>query len=170
MKVDLNTWIVSDTHFRHKNIIKYCNRPLSHDSLMANNWHELVKEDDIVLHLGDLMVWWGGKEQSEAVEIANALPGKKFMLRGNHDKLTDEEFAAFTGFQVIPEFTQTFGAVNVRFSHYPQTYDYNWHLNIHGHIHNNEDPTVSPYRHINVSVEVMDYKPVRLGAILNGKI
>jgi calcineurin-like phosphoesterase family protein len=167
--VTLDTWIISDTHFRHKNIIKYCNRPMSHDNLMADNWHNLVKEDDDVLHLGDLMVWWSSLEQTEAMMIANALPGRKRMLRGNHDKLTDEEFLVLTGFEVIPEFTQTFGQTKVRFSHYPQR-EGNWHLNVHGHIHNNHDPDIIPYRNINVSVEVMDYKPVRLREILNGKL
>ncbi len=167
MEIDLDTWIVSDTHFRHKNIIKYCNRPLHHDILMTNNWHDIVNPEDTILHLGDLMVWWDSIEQDEAKRIANALPGKKYILRGNHDKLSDAEFAAL-GFTLIPEFTQTFGQTKVRFSHYPQR-EGDWHLNVHGHIHNNSDPDVTPHRHINVSVEVMDYKPVRLREILNGK-
>lgn len=169
MEINLDTWIVSDTHFRHKNIVKYCSRPIHHDVLMTNNWHRLVKEDDTILHLGDLMVWWPGFEQEEARLIAEGLPGHKFMLRGNHDKLTDEEFLVLTGFQIVPEFTQTFGQTKVRFSHYPQKEEGDWHLNVHGHIHNNIDPDVTPHRHINVSVEVMDYKPVRLREILNGK-
>jgi len=170
VKIDLDTWIVSDTHFRHKNIIKYCNRPMNHDTIMVNNWHDLVKEDDTVLHLGDLMVWWAGAEQEEAIQMASELPGKKYILRGNHDKLSAEEFVVFTGFEIIPEFTQTFGRTKVRFSHYPQPYDFSWHWNVHGHIHNNDDPTSKPGRHINVSIEVMDYKPVRLREVLNGKI
>jgi calcineurin-like phosphoesterase family protein len=38
-------------------------------------------------------------------------------------------------------------------------------LNIHGHIHNNPAPELSP-QHVNVSIEVRDYHPWRLREIL----
>ncbi len=57
--IDLDTWIISDTHFGHKNIIKYCDRPLNHNELMIEQWGDLIKWQDNVLHLGDLAVWYG---------------------------------------------------------------------------------------------------------------
>lgn len=170
--VTLDTWIISDTHFRHKNIIKYCNRPMHHDKLMVDNWNKVVKEDDTVLHLGDLAVWYG-PDHSEALDMALYLPGKKFMLRGNHDLLEDEEFFVFTGFNVVDEFVQKFGQTRVLFSHYPDTErGHLWDLNVHGHIHNNQsrDHQNLSSKWINVSIEVMDYKPVRLREVLNGKV
>ncbi len=52
-----NIWFVSDTHFGHGNVLKYCNRPFSstleHDQQLIANWNSVVKENDTVYHLGD---------------------------------------------------------------------------------------------------------------------
>ena len=168
MEFNLDTWIVSDTHFRHKNIIKYCNRPMNHDQIMESNWHDLVGEDDLVLHLGDLQIWYNDVLMREADNISERLPGRKYMLRGNHDHYTDEEFGLL-GFTVIPEFVQKFGQTKVLFSHYPDTSrGHLWDLNVHGHIHNNhsDDHQKLGKKWINVSIEVMDYKPTRLRDVL----
>ena len=45
---------ISDTHFLHNNIIKYCNRPQDHNRIMIKNWIKNVRDDDIVFHLGDV--------------------------------------------------------------------------------------------------------------------
>jgi calcineurin-like phosphoesterase family protein len=48
----MNIWFTSDTHFHHKNIIKYCNRPYSSVEEMNNalieNWNKTVKQNDIL--------------------------------------------------------------------------------------------------------------------------
>lgn len=172
---DLDTWIVSDTHFRHKNIIKYCNRPMGHDRLMQQNWFEKIQPEDTVLHLGDLQVWYG-LEVVAASAITSSLPGKKFILRGNHDR-EKPKFYAELGFTMIPEFVQEFGdrkrtLQRVLFSHFPDTERKGeWDINVHGHIHNNgyaaEINRNRDYR--NVSMEVMNYEPARLRDVLYGK-
>lgn len=51
-------WIISDTHFGHANIIKYCNRPFTNvttmNATLIRNWKALVKNDDTIWHLGDV--------------------------------------------------------------------------------------------------------------------
>lgn len=72
----------SDTHFNHKNIIKYCNRPFSSvdemNRTLIDNWNSKVGRTDTVYHLGD--VQWGSD-----LDILNSLRGKKILIVGNHD-------------------------------------------------------------------------------------
>lgn len=163
-----NTWLISDTHFGHKNIVKYCDRPMEHNGLMVNSWTKLVQPEDTILHLGDLAVWYGD-EESYWLEIAKSMPGKKFMLRGNHDKLKDKVYAEL-GFTMTPEFVQEIKGQRVLFSHYPdELRTSEWDINVHGHIHNNPlEPRLAKTgrRYKNISVELMDYKPIRAKELL----
>lgn len=56
-----------------------------HDARIAVAWRERVGEDDLVLLPGDFS--WAMKKEEAAVDFAwlAALPGKKVMIRGNHD-------------------------------------------------------------------------------------
>jgi calcineurin-like phosphoesterase family protein len=166
--VNLDTWIVSDTHFGHKNIVKYCNRPMDHNEIMKREWLKAIKPGEPVLHLGDVSVWYG-PDMDDWHRKVSLLPGEKLLIKGNHDKLKPKVWE-YLGFKMIPEFIQEFDGQRVLFSHYPDDSRIGaWDINIHGHIHNNGlDPVLaaSKRRYINVSMEMMDYKPVRLGDIL----
>lgn len=165
MKIDFDTFIISDTHFGHKNIIKYCDRPEDHDEIMQRNWWRTVSVDDTVLHLGDLTF-----KSRSYIPIAR-LPGKKYLILGNHDKKKSEWYGG-EGFEVIKPFVWN----KIAFTHYPlgaeiDTYDDNgddWKINIHGHVHNNA-PKYKEHSGklwINVSVEMMNYTPTKLRDIL----
>lgn len=51
------TFITSDHHFSHANIIKYGNRPFASveemDAALVDKWNAVVGKDDVVIHLGD---------------------------------------------------------------------------------------------------------------------
>lgn len=87
----MNTWVTSDMHFGHANIIKYCNRPFSDvdrmNEVLIHNWNQRVKEDDIVYHLGDFC-FKGGVEGgiSKPQYWENQLNGKIIHIKGNHDR------------------------------------------------------------------------------------
>lgn len=53
----MNTFITSDHHFKHANIMKYCHRDFLnitvHDETLIWEWNNVVKKHDIVYHLGD---------------------------------------------------------------------------------------------------------------------
>lgn len=85
----------SDTHWGHRNIIKYSNRidPATGrqfdltpegvekmDELLITNWNAVVAPDDDVYHLGDFAM---GK--TAAPNIARRLHGHIHFIWGNHD-------------------------------------------------------------------------------------
>lgn len=139
---------------------------------MFEAWHDLVRPDDEVWHLGDLMLpsW---KDSYYCQQRVKALPGVKHLLRGNHDHRLKPPLLAELGFQMHREnvWLDQMG-MTVVLSHFPVTDPRPFNLNVHGHTHNNPYPstlrnTKRSYR--NISVEMTDYKPVRLGEALAGR-
>jgi calcineurin-like phosphoesterase family protein len=165
-------FIISDTHWGHQNIIKYCNRPHYHEELMIANWRRIVRNRHTILHLGDLMM--GGDEYYHYFKnnVAPKLTGNKYIILGNHDKRKyDYEELGFT---VIKPFTIKYRNHNVSFDHYPKLFDVhdNTSLHVHGHIHNHtySRNETNRWGNINVSVEVVDYKPKSIARLLNKEI
>ena len=82
-------YFTADTHFKHGNIIKYCNRPFSSveemDETIIENWNKVIKPDDIVYHLGDFMFARGFDATNQIRRYASRLNGKIHLLLGNHD-------------------------------------------------------------------------------------
>ena len=80
-----NIFFSSDMHFDHSNIIRLCNRPWDSVSEMnqglIDNWNELVDDNDIVFHLGDL--FWHNSSANE--EKLNQMKGTIYTIPGNHD-------------------------------------------------------------------------------------
>lgn len=168
LTVTKDTWIIADTHFGHTNIIRYCNRPIDHDTKMLKAWKRLVKKNDVVLHLGDLSVWYGWYK-SYWLKKCLGLKGDKYIIWGNHDldqKMSVEQFYQRTGFKVIEPFRQK----DVYFSHEPiEKPEELWEVNIHGHVHNHKPFglwRMAGVNYFNASIEGMNYRPWRLGDIL----
>lgn len=81
----MTVWFTSDTHYYHKNIIKYSNRPYKsvtemNEALIAN-YNSVVKPEDDVYHLGD----FGFADQSLLANVVKRLNGNKRLILGNHD-------------------------------------------------------------------------------------
>jgi len=165
--INLDTYIISDTHFGHANIVKYCDRPENHNELMEQNWWRTVSIDDNILHLGDVL-WY--KKTSEQIGTVQRLPGNKMLIKGNHDGRQNWWYEDL-GFTIMPK--RVFAKINhktILFTHYPEDdTKIFWDINIHGHVHNNAPPfkEKGKRRWINVSVEYMDYTPVKLSTILS---
>ena len=81
-------FFTSDTHFHHKNIIRYCKRPYSTveemDEALINNWNKVVPKDGIVFLLGDFC--FGGSDKIK--KLTKKLNGKIRLVKGNHDHIS----------------------------------------------------------------------------------
>jgi len=96
IKISDNTFIISDLHLSHKNIIRYCNRPYEQSPEgVAKMKEDLLSEFDklpttcTVWNLGDL---FDTKPHSlaEAKEVVKRMKGPKglrklYLVLGNHD-------------------------------------------------------------------------------------
>lgn len=76
-------YFISDTHFQHENIIRYCKRPFQniteHDETIIGNWNLRVRPQDTIYIVGDL--GFGDLEG-----ILKRLNGTKILILGSHDK------------------------------------------------------------------------------------
>lgn len=162
-------WVISDTHFGHDNIIRYCDRPFENsremDEKMLDNWNSVVRPGDIVYHLGDV---YFNKSRTDWGSFFAKLCGAKRLILGNHDdgkdKLLQTTFQKIMMWRMFPEFGLLLTHVPVHESSLfrgPTGNEQNPPrlTNIHGHIHEKQSPN-GPYK--NVSVEQINYTPVHI--------
>jgi calcineurin-like phosphoesterase family protein len=164
-----DTWIISDTHFFHENIGRYCNRPENWQELIIKNWNNLVTPDETVLHLGDFAL---GKKSHFAL-LTGILNGRLFLIQGNHDRLS-QTFCETHGVTLIKTSLQITleNRSKLVFSHRPIVPLENGCINLHGHIHNVPPPLEGSNLgsfHINMSIEVREYRPWRLRDIIDNE-
>lgn len=128
---------ISDTHFGHKNILKYDNRPYftvaEMDADLIKRWNNAVKPTDTVYHLGDFS-WLKPVEESEILQQLN---GTKILIRGNHDYKPTAEWADIMPYAEIDD-----NGRRVVLSHFPiaafKNMEHGW-FHLYGHIHNTFD-------------------------------
>lgn len=157
------TYIWSDTHFNHKNIIQYANRPFGSveemNKAMIDAWKQTVRPKDTIIHLGD--VGFGPAQFFK--ELIPTLPGKKILILGNHDK-GGIRFWRNAGFHEVypyPIIYQEWLILSHKTVFLNEQLPY---LNLHGHIHQHK---MESKCYINVSVEQIRYKPVLLTKIVD---
>lgn len=162
---DRKIYCWSDTHFWHKNIIAYSERP--HDSVeqmnefMIANYNEYVGENDICIWGGDV----GFKGTTIINEMLDTLNGYKILIVGNHD-FKKKNLRQLTFDETYLIYTIKHPDVNLVFTHYPmENIRLPW-VNIHGHLHLLPNPQTGNPLHININCEVQDYKPRLLSEII----
>ena len=163
-------YLISDTHFDHENIIRYCKRPFKSvqemNETIVKNWNSIVGSEDIVYHLGDFSL---GKKV-DAIGIAKRLKGIKYLIRGNHDKWSTKAYEEM-GFNVLDDSLVRLDEYKLLLSHVPaQDIEVpEGYINVHGHIHNNNlyecienyDPKLySLEKHLNISCDMTDFRPI----------
>lgn len=83
------TFVTSDTHFGHTNIIKFCQRPFKSvevmNEAMIERWNKVISPEDTVYFLGDFAM--GPMATDDFIlKTLKALNGKKSVIIGNHDE------------------------------------------------------------------------------------
>lgn len=174
-------YVISDTHWQHKNIIRYCNRDENHNRIMIDRWNKTIGPQDTILHLGDLFMTKNEKKRNEFIYgIAPILNGRKFLILGNHD-YDKASFYEDLGFKVIRPFNMRYRGWDVSFDHYPTAVGLiergERYIRVHGHIHNSGYQHIRAkhkerrrYGNVNVSVEVIDYTPQPIERVLDKAI
>lgn len=180
-----NIFFISDTHFGHE---KCCTtfkrkdgtplRPFENaqemDEEMVRRWNEVVREQDKVYHLGDVVI---GKKHLSQVSRLN---GSKRLVRGNHDIFKTKEYIE-AGFKEIYGVRVLEDMVLTHVPLHPASITERWGYNVHGHLHANiverlydtgygstfsTDYGLQPDPlYCNVSVEQIDYRPIELSEL-----
>lgn len=141
----MKTYITSDLHFGHKNIMKFCpvtrarydNDVAYMNETMILEWNEVVDHDDTVYILGDVAFTSG----SDAGRIINRLHGSKILIEGNHDRKTLLDSTFRNAFAEVHKYLDiNVGATKVVMFHYPIAEWDQMHrgsVHFHGHLHGN---------------------------------
>lgn len=160
-------WLTTDTHFNHNILVKGGYRPAGFESLIIKNLRHNVAEQDILIHLGDVIFY----QYPYLNTLMDQIPGKKILVMGNHDHKSRGWYIR-NGFDYA---TDMLVQDNVLFSHRPQPDLPPWiKLNIHGHLHTSnhrpkERKLATGDKYHLISLEENDYMPVNLATILNTK-
>lgn len=134
-------YFISDTHFGHKNIITYDQRPFTFveemDAVMIKKWNERVTKKDVVYILGDFS--WHRTEKT--IEILQQLNGRKRLIRGNHDRVRSAAVKKY--FESIKDYDEIkIGDQKIILCHYSMPF-YNSRFSgailFHGHTHRNDE-------------------------------
>ena len=175
------TFVTSDLHFDHTNIIKYCKRPFFNteemNKTLLDNWNNTVGKKDKVYFLGD-MSFGTNKDLKIPSRPADywlsKLNGDIFFIRGfsytptgernQHDKISRTE-------NVFDNQIIEYGDKKFYLVHDPANIPSDWkEWAICGHHHNNkldEYPFIDKKnKRINVSTELTKFRPVDMDEII----
>lgn len=171
-------YFTADTHFCHSNIINLNNRPFQDLEQMHNilirNWNSYISNYDEIYILGDFMYKGSGEE---ANKILKKLNGKKYLIKGNHDKYLKDENFDKSAFEWIEDYyVLDYKKKKFVLFHYPileWTGYFKGSIHLYGHVHNtgkNSEQTqrlkILGNNAFNVGVDVNNFFPVSIENIL----
>jgi calcineurin-like phosphoesterase family protein len=157
-------WFTSDTHFGHRNIIRYCNRPFKNvwemNHQLIENWNAVVRPEDTVYHLGDFS-FLAPKQAKDLIECLN---GTIKIVRGNHDE-NPTFYGGLLDFFSPGHSVVTIDTLDIEMCHYPERLGgaaADFHMC--GHIHTQWRSWEKPDGTIlyNVGVDEWDYHPISI--------
>ena len=161
----MNIFLIADLHVGHTNCLTFKTnegiplRPYATveemDAALEANWNSVVRPQDKVYVLGDLVM------HKRNLPFFGRVAGEKVLIKGNHDI---EKLSAYTPyFKDIRACHQLDKFILTHIPIHPQSLS-RWKGNIHGHLHSNKvmlDGVPDP-RYICVSVEQINFTPISL--------
>lgn len=169
------TSFTSDLHFGHRNILSMTQRPFETveemDSALITNWNGRICPKDEVYILGDITL---NDAAGYAMNLLQQLNGRKYLVRGNHDKFLDKKAFDLRLFEWVKDY-HSFYYQKRKFVlfHYPiNEWDcfYRGAIHLHGHQHNHPEYNISNAEKgllcYDVGVDANDMMPINIEEIL----
>ena len=169
------TFVTSDLHLDHTNIIKYCKRPFLNtedmNRTLVDNWNNTVSNKDRVYFLGDMNF---GKGSRSADYWLTKLNGDIFFIRGFSYKPSGERNQhdrIFKTKNVFDSLIIEYKGKKFFLVHDPANVPSNWDgWAICGHHHNNkleEHPFIDKKnKRVNISTELTKFRPVDMDDLI----
>lgn len=156
----MKTFFIADTHFGDENIIRYENRPFKNvnemETAIIEAWNNVVGSEDTIFVLGDFSAF---SDVESNRSIIDRLCGRKYLIMGNHDRLTPEEWRQ-CGFEFVSRYPVIYEGFWM-LSHEPLYVNSNMpYANIFGHIHASDMYKDFSEHSFCVSLERIGYAPV----------
>lgn len=159
----MTTFFTSDTHWGHKNIIKYSNRPFADvdemNEAMIERWNSRVGPEDIVYHLGDIAFMPAKRFEG----IAYRLNGIIHVCPGNHDPddlLALDRWASVTPYREI--YADNKKVIMCHYAMRVWNKSHRGALMLYGHSHGS---LPGSNQSLDVGVDCWDYYPVTIREI-----
>ena len=179
-KTSERVFFTADTHFGHKNIIKYCSRKhINVDEMdwsIIEAWNSVVRQNDRVYHLGDVAF----SKPEKAKHLLYHLKGRIFLIKGNHDskhfiKVCGDRFEWIKEIFELSMISPGRDKQKIVLCHFPlltwnKSHRGAWHL--HGHCHGTL-PTDLKTPRLDVGIDSMGYVPVsyeRIDGLLRNRV
>ncbi len=138
-----NRFVISDTHFGHTNSWEKFKlpdgsplRPFTSneemDETMIERWNAKVGPNDVVYHLGDVVI------NRKHLHLVKRLNGKKRLILGNHDIFKNKDYyeVGFESLYGCRVFVDQFILSHIPY--HPDCITDRFKVNVHGHLHANE--------------------------------
>lgn len=135
-------FFTSDLHFGHENIIRHCARPFASademDAALIHNWNTAITPQDEVYILGDFTM----RPAEEAHNYLARLNGRKYFIRGNHDRFLKNYTRYESDFVWVKDYhVLTVDGKRIVMFHFPILEWDQFHrgaIHLYGHVHNSQ--------------------------------
>jgi calcineurin-like phosphoesterase family protein len=165
-------YVIADLHFSDVSVLRTDSHPFANveemDATLLANWRCVVQPADEVYILGDLTL----SDATTAQGLLNQLPGRKTMIRGNHDRfLSALNFDTNIFENVATQMSFKENHHRYQLCHYPLLdYPGMWHHQrlLYGHVHSNHRSRfvhlMSPDA-VNVSASEINFTPISVNQL-----